>query len=46
MGFLARMEDTRLPKCVTFGELVRGAGCVRGQEKYVDRPSPEEGQES
>ena len=27
------MEDTRLPKCVMFGELVGGAGCVRGQEK-------------
>ena len=22
-----------LPKCVVFAELVRGAGCVRGQEK-------------
>ena len=31
--FVARMEDTTLPKCVIFGELVRGAGCVRGQEK-------------
>ena len=28
---LARMEDTRLPKCVMFRELVGGAGCVRGQ---------------
>ena len=27
------MEDTRLPKCVMFGELVRGAVCVGGQEK-------------
>ena len=27
------MEDTRLPKCVMFGEIVGGAGCVRGQEK-------------
>ena len=27
-GFVARMEDTRLPKCVMFGELVGGAGCV------------------
>ena len=27
------MEDTRLPKCVMFVELVGGAGCVRGQEK-------------
>ena len=30
-GFVARMEDTRLPKCVMFVELVEGAGCVRGQ---------------
>ena len=27
------MEDTRLPKCVIFEELVGGAGCVRGHEK-------------
>ena len=33
VGFVARMEDTRLPKCVTFVELVRGAGCVGGQGK-------------
>ena len=26
-GFVARMEDTRLPKCVTSGEMVGGAGC-------------------
>ena len=32
-GFVARMEDTRLPKCVMFRELVGGAGCVGGQEK-------------
>ena len=32
-GFVARMEDTRLPKCAMFGELVGGAGCVGGQEK-------------
>ena len=32
-GFVARMEDTRLPKYVMFGELVGGAGCVGGQEK-------------
>ena len=32
-GFVARMEDTRLPKCVMFGEMGRGAGCVGGQEK-------------
>ena len=33
VGFVARMEDTRLPKCVMFGELVGGVGCVRGQGK-------------
>ena len=27
------MENTRLPKCVMFGELVGGTGCVGGQEK-------------
>ena len=32
-GFVACMEDTRLPKCVIFGEMVGGAGCVGGQEK-------------
>ena len=32
-GFVACIEDTRLPKCVMFGELVGGAGCVGGQEK-------------
>ena len=32
-GFVARMDDTRLPKCVMFGELVGGAGCGGGQEK-------------
>ena len=32
-GFVARMENTKLPKCVMFGELVGGAGCVGGQEK-------------
>ena len=31
--FVARMEDTRLPKCVMFGELVGGPGCVGGQRK-------------
>ena len=33
MAFVARMEDTRLPKCVMFGEMVGGAGFVGGQEK-------------
>ena len=32
-GFVARMEDTRLPKCVMFGKLMGGACCVGGQEK-------------
>ena len=32
-GFVARMEDTNLPKCVMFEELVGGAGCVGVQEK-------------
>ena len=27
------MEDTSLSKCVMFGELMVGAGCVGGQEK-------------
>ena len=42
-GFVARMEDTRLPKCMMFGELVGGAGCMGGQEKewmgcFLDDP--------
>ena len=32
-GFVARMEDTRLPKCVMFGEYVGGAGYLEDQEK-------------
>ena len=32
-GFVARMEDTRLPKCVMFGELVGGVASAGGQEK-------------
>ena len=31
--FVACMEDTRLPKCVMFGEMMGGAGLVGGQEK-------------
>ena len=27
------MEDTRLPKCIMFGELVGSAGCVGGHGK-------------
>ena len=32
-GFVARMGNTRLPKCAMFVELVGGVGCVAGQEK-------------
>ena len=32
-GFVARMEDMRLSKCVMFEELVGGAGCVRAGKK-------------
>ena len=32
-GFVACLEDTRLPKCVVFGELVGSAGCVGSQGK-------------
>ena len=32
-GFVARMEDTKQPKYVMFGEMVGGADCVGGQEK-------------
>ena len=31
-GFEERMKETKLPKCVMFGELVGGASCVGGQE--------------
>ena len=35
-GFVARVEDTILPKWIIFGELVGGAGCVWGQgEKWI-----------
>ena len=30
---MARMEDTRLPKCVMLGEVAVGAGCVGVYEK-------------
>ena len=30
---MAHIEDTRLPKCVMFEDLVGGAGCVGGQDK-------------
>ena len=32
-GFVARMEDTRLPNCVMFGRLMGRVGCVGGQKK-------------
>ena len=32
-GFVARLEDTRLPKCVMFGELVGDEDYVGGQKK-------------
>ena len=32
-GFVARMGEERLPQRVMFGELVRGKGYSRGQEK-------------
>ena len=34
VGFVARMEDTRLPKCVMFGEMMGGAGFVEGQKNH------------
>ena len=33
VGFVAHIKVMRLLKCVMFVELVRGAGCVEGQEK-------------
>ena len=39
-GFLAPMEDTRLLKCVMFGEVVGGASCVGGQKKRIDGVFP------
>ena len=30
---MARVEDTRLPKCVMSGEMVGGVGCVGGEEQ-------------
>ena len=32
-GFVASMEDTRLPNCAMFGRLMGSAGCVVGLEK-------------
>ena len=32
-GYVSRMEDTRLPKCVMFVELAGSASCVGWQEK-------------
>ena len=33
VGFVARIEYTRLPKYVMFGELMESTGCVGVQEK-------------
>ena len=41
-GFVALMEDTRLPKCMMFGDFVGGAGCVGGQKKGENRCSRSE----
>ena len=38
--FVARMEDTKLPKCVMFGGLAGGAVCVGGLGKIVDGVFP------
>ena len=40
--FVARMEDTRLPKCLMFGEIIMlgGAGWVGVAGKIVDRVPP------
>ena len=35
-GFVARRDDTRMPKCVMFGELVGGRGVRGGSGKIVD----------
>ena len=34
-GIVEGMEDTRLPKCVMFGEVVGGAGFVWGGQEKV-----------
>ena len=34
-GSVVRMEDTRLSKCVMFGEVAGGAGCAGGAGKRV-----------
>ena len=36
---VVHMQETRLPKCVMFGELVGGAGCVGGAGRRVDGAS-------
>ena len=35
-GFVARMEDTRLPKCAMFGQLMGECGQRGGASKFVD----------
>ena len=43
-GFVAHMEDTRLPKCVMFGEMVGGRGLCGGPGKRGDGVFPEQPQ--
>ena len=43
-GFVARMEEMRLPKCVIFGELVVGRGLCGGPGKRVGGVFPERSQ--
>ena len=38
--FMARVENTKLPKYMKCGELVGAAGCVGGTGKRVDGMSP------
>ena len=40
MRFVARMKDTRLPKCVMFGEMVGGHGLCGRPGKRVDGVFP------
>ena len=36
-GFVSRIADTKLPKCVMFGELMGSTGCVGGCRKKSGR---------
>ena len=39
-GFVARMGNTRLPKCMMFGELMGGVCCLGGRRKKMGGLSP------